>query len=295
VHYDGGYKPNPEGTAAVVSALKYKRFAQTPAWTADEDDRDAFCWRSVSKLLGQKNLAARNQGSVGSCVGHGTATGCDITTGCEIDWLKQPETFVARASADAMYALGRDLSGDLGRSDGSYGGAAAKAVKHGVLHMLKYGDVDLTSYSGQRCRDWAARGVPDAIKATAKDHPMLYATVVSTPEEARSALQGGYGINVCSGQGFSSSRDKDGFARAQGSWSHSMCIAGYRGGSRRGFLIINSWGPDWVSGPIYPDDMPEGSFWAEWDTIARMLRGEDSFAYSGFQGFVKREMNWDQW
>jgi hypothetical protein len=165
-------------------------------------------------------------------------------------------------------------------------------VLFGSLHMKAYGEHDLSAYSSSRCREWASRGVPDAIKAIAKEHPFRSAVRVRTCEEARAAIQNGYCINICSGQGFKSRRDDDGFAQASGSWPHSMSLRAYRGGTRRGFLIQNSWGNGWITGPIWPEDMPQGSFWCSWDTMARILRQGDSFAYSNYDGFQQQNIDW---
>lgn len=286
-----GYVPNPQATEAVIASLPHPTFSSASPELVGDDDRDAFCWRALNQISGGP-VPPRNQGNVGSCVGNGTATGCDITEACQLVYQRAPQRWVARSSADGMYGLGRELSGNLGWGDGSYGGAAAKAVQFGVIHMLKYGDVDLTEYSASRCKLYGSRGVPQVVKDAAKLHPCKSATLITSPEEARAALQNGYGVNCCSGQGFASTRDKDGFARASGSWSHSMAWVGYRGGSRRGFLIWNSWGPSWISGPKYPDDQPDGSFWCDWDTVARMISGRDTFAYSNYIGFPRQDIDW---
>lgn len=295
-----GYIPNPPATESFVLSLplRLRTFAAAAPALQDDDDSDAFPYRAVAACLGiaGQRLHARNQGSVGSCVGNATATGGDITTAGEIVCLRQPERWFAPMAADGMYGLGRDVSGNLGRGDGSYGGAAAKAMRYGTIHMVKYGEHDLTKYGVQRCRDWAARGVPDEVKAAARLHPCRTTTRLVSCEEARAAIQNNYGLNVCSGQGFSSKRDKDGFCRASGSWSHSMAVIGYRGkkSGRRGFLIWNSWGDNASGGPIWPDDMPWGSFWCDWDVFASMLRGGDTFAYSNYDGFPRQTINWHE-
>lgn len=292
-----GWRPDPEATEEFVAGLRWKSYAAAVARPIadDDDDRDALLYRATAKLLGLaagERQHSRNQGPVGSCVGHGTATGGDDTTACEIVIAKQPERWAGLMAADAMYALGRDVAGRLGRGDGSTGSAAAKAMKYGTIHMLQYGDVDLTSYSAKRCKDWARAGVPSAIKEAAKPHPCQTVTRATTPEEARSAVQNGYGGNVCSGVGYSSKRDSEGFCRRSGSWAHSMAIRGYRGESsgRRGFLIQQSWGDNANSGPIWPDDQPWGSFWITWDDMARMLRSGDTFFYSNYSGFPEQTL-----
>ncbi len=285
-----GWLPNPTATEAVVASLRYQSFAETGLIA---DDADAFPYRALAKCLGVERLHSRNQGSYGTCVGHGTATGCDITTACEIVVKGEPESWPGLESADAMYGLCRDLSGQLGGGDGSYGGAAAKAVLFGSLHMKKYSDEwDLSAYSGDRARKFARSGVPKALKDFADDHKFRAATRVNNCDELQAAMANGYGVNICSGQGFASVRDEDGFCRASGSWSHSMSVIGYRK-DRRGFLIWNSWGDNWVTGPTWPSDMPHGSFWCEWNTMQRILGQKDSFSYSNYQGFPAQKIDWN--
>lgn len=290
-----GYIPHPKETANFIANLPHPTFAQAAPWSADDnDDSDVFAWRPLCKLLNQPRLHAYNQGSVGSCVGNGTAGGVNITTAADILYRKQPELFLYKAAADALYALSRQISNSLGAWDGSYGSAAADTItKWGVVHQTKYGNIDLSTYSQQRCRDWAYSGVPKSIIEASKSHKMLDTTLIETCEQLRSAIRNYHGVNVCSNQGFANVRSEGGWLQATGTWGHSMYIAGYRGGKRRGFLIINSWGDDWITGPIWPDDMPYGSFWADWDVVGRMLKSNDTFAYASYQGFVKKETQWD--
>lgn len=73
-----------------------------------------------------------------------------------------------------------------------------------------------------------------------------------------------------------------------------MCFLGVRF-DRPGLLCLNSWGPNWVDGPKWPEDMPEGSFWVDAETAGRMLAGEDSFAVSGPDGFRWRDLHHGDW
>ena len=62
-------------------------------------------------------------------------------------------------------------------------------------------------------------------------------------------------------------------------------------GRRPGGLLLNSWGPDWISGPKRLGQ-PEGSFWVDADIIDRMLAQEDSFAPSSYFGYPKQELDY---
>tara|TARA_R110000868_G_scaffold228799_2_gene481762 strand:- start:833 stop:1066 length:234 start_codon:yes stop_codon:yes gene_type:complete len=54
---------------------------------------------------------------------------------------------------------------------------------------------------------------------------------------------------------------------------------------RPGLCCMNSWGPNWISGPKR-HNQPDGSGWVDAETCDRMLRVQpDSYAVSGFVGF----------
>jgi len=170
----------------------------------------------------------------------------------------------------------------------------------GVLYRQNYSPlVDLSTYSSKRAKDWGnygcgGQGDNGKLDTIAKDHPIKDVALVTTFEEAAAAISSGYPVPVCSGQGFSSTRDGEGFARASGSWAHCMCFIGVRW-DRPGLLCMNSWGTTWINGPKWPDDQPDGSFWVEKSVVNRMLSGEDSFAVSGLTGFPYRDLKHGDW
>lgn len=289
--YEFGYVPNPEKTLAYAASMPLRYGAELDLLAGADDNSDALNYRALAKCIGMegKQIPSRNQGPVGACVGTGTATPCDIVAAIDILVRGDNEEFRFMASADALYALGRDISNHLGRGDGSYGGAAAKAIREcGVIHQTRYGDVDLTTYSASRARDWAAKGVPQVVKDAAKKTPMRATTLLKTIEQAWAAIGSGYAFNMCSDVGWDSHRDQDGACRRSGSWGHSMAVTSRRtAGSRRLFLVHQSWGDNWTGGP-YWQDQPLGSFWADWDSIERAIRQDDSFVYGGYDGFPRR-------
>jgi hypothetical protein len=132
---------------------------------------------------------------------------------------------------------------------------------------------------------------------------MKTASLVENFTDLSRAITSGYAVAICSGQGFTMTRDKDGFCAARGSWSHCLAAVGKRGGSRPGALIWNSWGPKSNSGPHYsgvpgmtmPPAFAGCTFWADADVVDSMLRGGDSFALSGYDGFPPRRIpSWSE-
>lgn len=256
---------------------------------------EVFLYRAVAAI--DPDHFPLNQGSYGTCVAFGHAAACDIVNAQ--DRLAGKTSKWIPASPDAIYGGARNEA--FGRASRSYAqgasgrGAAKWLNEFGMLFKMPYPDhgIDLSNYSIPRCRDWGATGnggASDGINgkfdAEAKKHPIKTVALVRTLDELDVALANGYPVTICSGQGFTSVRDADGFCHARGSWSHCMLIVGKRGEGRKGYLILNSWGNDWVSGPKYKDQ-PDGSFYAEPNIVARILRAGDSWAISNPEGFKR--------
>lgn len=276
---------------------KTLRFHNTPAGKAVMGDEDVFLYRHVRKAGKFEGNAYPNinQGSVGCCVGAGFKHGCDVVQataiagGARFEWKP--------VSAEAIYAYSRvEIGGGRISGDGSLGAWAKDAVaKGGILAMQQYDGHDLSKFDPARARAWGRTGVPDALEPIAKNHPVKGTALVTTVADCKRAIQQGYPVPICSDQGFTMERDRDGFARPQGQWMHCMCVIGWRGGARPGFLILNSWGDQAHTGPVWPPDMPVAAFWCDEATMGRIVKQGDSFALSDVQGFPARRvpLNWD--
>lgn len=71
-----------------------------------------------------------------------------------------------------------------------------------------------------------------------------------------------------------------------------MCFVGVDDENKRpGLLCWNSWGDDWIDGPTR-HGQPAGSFWVDADVADAMLRQEDSYAISGYEGFKSQELDY---
>jgi hypothetical protein len=117
--------------------------------------------------------------------------------------------------------------------------------------------------------------------------------MVTSWQQAKKALVQGYGISICSGQGFSMRRGANGIAEAKGSWAHCMCLCGFVtiDGKEYG-RIDNSWGPNAHTGPVGPGNPGPEGFYAASSVIDRMLKEKDSFAFSCVEGFPLRKIRW---
>ena len=300
-----GWIPNPKETEAFVRTLPAEYAEQVQNQIVLDDNADALLYRALVPCLeaegktnriknrGQwKCVTSYNQGNVGSCVGHGTASALSVLNAVEVMFRKEPQVFRGMHSADGMYGLAREAANMLRNGDGCTGSGAAKAVTNlGTLYNIRYDAADLSVDNPTRCRQYGTRGVGSALKNEASERKVRAVYRAKSAQEAWSLIGNGYPINVCSSQGFSKQRDSEGVCRPSGSWNHSMSIIARRTTSsgRKLFLIWNSWGDNWCSGP-YWEDMPFGSFWAEYNVVDGMLSRGDSFAYSELDGFPARNL-----
>ena len=240
-----------------------------------------------SALSFDKNCYIERQ-TTGDCVSHSTRNAVDVTRAVEMHVEGEPESWIARGATEAIYGC---------RGHGGQGMSCSRAATFvsqsgGVLVRKNYpGVADFSKYNGSMGARWGSRGLPDKVIDEAEKHKIKTVSLVKTVEEARDALDNGYGLSVCSGYGFSNKRDSKGFARKSGGWNHAMAwTACDDTGNEPAFLVQNSWGkfnsgghPEW--GPI-----PDGSFLIHADVAAGMLRGNGAYAFSSFNGFPPQEL-----
>lgn len=294
--YRTGWVNNPEMVAQVAAAEQFKVFSDTPAGKLVEAIPDhIYLWKNY-ELLFARPPPSKDQNPIGSCVSFGTNTAIERTMAYEIAVLKKPLKFKFICE-EVTYAGSRvEVGGGRISGDGSVGAWAAKFVKEwGVIarEPTADGKYDLSKYDPQRCRDWGRRGVPDDLEPLAREHPVQGITQIKDWEEAKLALAQGYGIAICSNQGFSMQRDAKGICRASGSWAHCMALDGYHidGASEYGH-IENSWGANAHTGPVGWGSPPPSGFWTDSRTIDRMLKQGDSWAFSTVKGFPARKIIW---
>lgn len=302
-----GYEPHPEETAEFVKSLPTPTLSDADPNLFKADKVDTFLYRALYKAY-RKTYGTEwrpHKQGIGDCVSHAWGLSADIANAVDYETGKIGEFKVA--ATEPIYGGSRVEARGVsfgGWSDGSYGGAAAKWVVKdkgigGLLFRQKYEDFDFTIYSSSLAKNFGAYGCGGKddngkLDKIAREHPVVQVTLVRNFEEAAAAIQSGYPVAVCSGQGFSSTRDSEGFARPSGSWAHAMTFCAVRYGDRPGLCCCNSWGV-WNGGPKWPEDQPDGSFWVDADVATRMLRGGDSFAVSGTDGFKFRDLDHSAW
>lgn len=279
-----GWVPNPAAAESLAAALPL-RFDATPAFQASyAGPEDVFLWDACRSVTGEL-LPPRDQGSVGACVGFGTAAAIEHL--CCVQAAEVESEAYRELSPEIIYAGSRvEIGRNAIRGDGSVGAWAAKFVNtFGVLPRGRYPNLDLTTYDPRRCRMLGRSGVPDELEGLVKAHPVKSIANVRSFREARAAIRNGYPMIVCSSQGFVMERDSDGFCKPQGVWMHCMAVIGIRGGVRPGAFLLNSWGGKAHTGPCGLGDPSPAGFWADADVVDRMLRQGDSWAFSQFSGF----------
>ena len=270
-----------------------------PEWDGVGEGQTRLLYKDYEKVHG-KSYVPRTQGRAPSCVGQAVAAAVDFLAAVEIRGGEPERRPPASAAACVIYGLSRIEIGEL--SPNSMGGShnlwAVQAVKeYGVVARLNYAllGYDLRQPDPGRAIKFGSSGIPTGLEMIAKIHPVKDYISIDSYEECRDAIYMGCPVAVGSTQGFGEgklTRDKDGFLVPPrrrfwpSVWNHAMVIIGVSDEGRRGALILNSWGSNWVNGPQRFGDEPAGSFWVDWKIIDRMVKQGDSFAIRGFQGYT---------
>lgn len=288
-----GWVDRPDEVAIITSTLPLKVFGDTDAGKSlDALPDHVYLWDATRKLTGEPGKP-QNQGSVGSCTGFGGARSIERTLSAQI--VSSGGFEFRMISEEVLYAGSRvEIGGGRLNGDGSTGGWIAKfAIDYGAAPKAQLGSYDLTNYDQSRARQWGNSGVPNDLEPEVKKFGVKTVTKVTSWAEAKRALANGYGVMVCSDQGFTRQRDSNGVCKAQGQWMHCMAFDGYHveGGKEYGH-IENSWGPDYHVGPTGWGSPNTAGFWADSSVIDRMLRQGDSWTFSAVQGFPKKKIDW---
>lgn len=231
-----------------------------------------------------------NQGNIGSCVAASSTIIVDTLKSTEIA-NGEREEFKAQTAIEPIYYGARIVIGG-GRIRGD-GAVVAHAVKYmaeyGVLAKLKYGQIDLTEYSVERCRRWGSgSGFPKTLEKISKENTIGAYSRVKSWEELRDSIANGHPIIVGSKYGFSSETDDEGFCRYSTTWNHAMAVIAVDDNSKRkGAMISNSWGRDWLRIKKRKLNQPDGCFWVDAETIDAMMRNGDAWSVASFNGYRK--------
>jgi hypothetical protein len=254
--------------------------------------KKAFLHLAMERVMGREYVP-HDQGAP-DCVSQAAALAVDVVQGVQIVTKRLPQRWVAKAATEPIYGGSRvEIGGYTGRGGGSTGHWAAEwLVKYGVLLRQKYpSGHDFSLYSASKAVEMGRTGCPDALEPIARLHPVKKTAICTSYSDLCDLLYNGSPVMVCSNVGFGNGkrrRDSEGFlTRKRAPWYHAMLFAGYDDEYRRpGALCFNSWGEDWVYGPVR-GPQPAGTFWIDAATVDAMLRQGDSFAFSAYVGFPR--------
>ena len=307
-----GYVEEPEQAERLERVLMYKTWsdaAEEFGTTGSGEGKLSRPWLAATKHA--PDIFPGPAQTRGDCVSRGTAAAVAVSMFCEIEGrqpdeetglletyepVKFPEEGVV--SSEILYAC-RGHRGEGASCDRL---AYYVSTEGGILLRKKYkfkgyGPLDLRKYDGDIGYKMGPMP-PKEILDRAGNHPCRTVTRIKDIKQARDALANGYGMNVGSDRGFSSRRDRYGVSSGSGYWAHAMAWIGVNDDpndpacqehGRPLFLVLNSWGTSWNSGPRY-HDQPAGSFWIKPRTAQNMLRRGSGFAFSRVSGFPAQEL-----
>lgn len=283
-----GWKFLPREIEKVAQKQKFYRMSSVGLQANEET---TLLYKFVKQTFG--SYIVRRQG-IGDCVSMGAACAVDHIKAVQIALKNIAAEFKTETCTEAIYGLSRVEigGGQLRGGDGSSGSWAAEAVKrYGTLCRGLYDKWDLSNYSANLARDWGDTGLPDELEPIAHEHLIQVVTQCHTVDDVKACITNGYPVTIACNTGFNSTRDKNGFAWPGPIWPHQQCIIAYRN-DIEGFCIQNSWGPEWISGPLVLDQ-PEGSYWITSEVLDDIFNAGDAdmWSYSNFDSYLPQKLN----
>lgn len=230
--------------------------------------------------------------TTGDCVSHATRNGGMLDYCADVVFGETK--YQGRFCTENIYGY---------RGHGGQGASCARLCLYtsqdgpgGFLTRQKYTSedgrysIDLSNYKSSIGHNWGRSGTPSWLNKIAAKNKALRVFDVTSIDEARDVIAMGFGINMCSGLGFSSSRNEDGLAEQRGRWAHAMAWVAVDdtpwahdkyGGPL--FLVQNSWGR-WNGGPKR-NEQPDGSFWIRPSVARSMINGRGGWAIASIRGY----------
>ena len=150
-----GWIDDPAAVEAVMNDLPFPVFSDI--WTPIKDSgkgKRVLLYDFIRKA--SNGQYPKRKQTIGDCVAHGAAYAVDAVKSVDIILKNEFEEWVEETATEDIYAGSRvQIGGGRIRGDGSIGAWAARYVnEYGALPRGKYGNVDLTTYSGSKARSW---------------------------------------------------------------------------------------------------------------------------------------------
>ena len=270
----------------------------------EADKESAFLWNFSKKANGGKHFPTFYQ-QTGSCVGNGLGQAIWYLAAVEAHRLGDAE-IVKTPFWLLTYGRSRYYAGMHGRGEGSFGSAAAEAMrKDGILPF----DLDglpqpqhsggLTWGSSAEMK-WSDGGaIEEKWLSLSRKHIVKSAAQIRSAKEAREALLNYYPLTIASMFGTSplkvptTANPPVKLAKRNDSWAHQMCVIGTVKHPELGWIyyVLNSWGETVHGEPAGTYDEPPGGFWIKESDIDWICKDE-CFAFSQFNGFPAQSISW---
>lgn len=252
---------------------------------SDGDEQDEVLLYDAQMALDGAFRLAHHQ-TKNSCTSHGISGAIDCSQYVELAYNNADYTFEETAS-EVIYG---GAVVNVGKSRGDNGAVVSYGLRfcqQGFairgLYKVDGKTINLREYSGDNDLYFCMKGVSQEMLKYC-DRKIGTLIPISSVEDAVKCLKKKIPIVNGSNQGFSSSRDKQGFCSPRGSWAHCTFWNSVIGGKRPGIGYQQSWGP------IQPTDegqvtlpsgrelkLPQGNFFVDLDVIGRMIRQGETF------------------
>jgi hypothetical protein len=303
-----GWIPPHERTAAqnrVDAAIQatMPRFSLRGRFTAAE--RRYPLWKAGKQLLGK--FLPYNWQQTGSCVGAGGGNMAKTAMAVEIVLKGENEEY-KELWWPFTYGRSRFRGGLKGKGEGSFGSAWAEAaIKDGTFEIDPAGLPDLPDFkiddnwiiqpAGIEM-DWSDGGkIGEQWLTVGRTHLFKTAARMKSKEECFEAIANGYPLTQASSFGFRNPKIKGAkfpirVAEWNGTWHHQTWIDetwDHEELSGVYFRWGNNWGPDAHGAPT--GDEPPGGIYIHESLMDRLCREGEVYAFSGYNGFPARELN----
>lgn len=214
---------DPEATKAFVQTLPVKAYSDLPRESGVGKKR--LLWQYQRKVLGYDFEELQ---TIGDCVGKAIQRTAVLLWCIRIVLRGLQEKFPGIPASEVPYALGRhEIGKDRIKGDGCVVEYALTGTKqYGLLFRKDYGSVDLSTYSGQRAREWGKKGLPDELEPLTRAFPILEAAPVNTWEEGCDAMYNGE-VLVGGSNSIFTQRDGSGYLLLTKNGGHATIFDGY--------------------------------------------------------------------
>lgn len=306
VAYNFGVKPETEEVTQIVRA-RPPLYAQFPNMQGRWDGKTTVNhWEAILKNYNGDWTKAEeliHYQPRGTCGGRAGSFVGDAVQHILIGTAKRAKFL--RTSHAAVYYFARKIHNMLGgdwRDEGN-DGVASGSVPEALVRMgyANREEAKDAAWYGPGSDDLACqlaagmhKDLARQLEEAAKDNLITaWAPVTSAQELADGIASGGVGI-ISDTQGYSMSRDANGFCRPQGTWYHyhvRISVLGTDQYAKKGFGYNQSWSKNTPSGPRLKGH-PGNCFGVDWDVDDRNCRTGRAAVVFGFNLWQLERQNY---